>query len=75
MTTDESVNKAYIADMVDEKSRGIALGAYNSAVGAVYLPASVGFGALWAAFGAPVAFGAAAGVAAVAGVAMFIWAK
>ena len=75
VTTDESVNKAYIADMVEEKSRGIALGAYNSAVGAAYLPASVGFGALWAAFGAPAAFGIAAGVAAIAGVSMAVWAK
>ena len=75
VTTDESVNKAYISDMVGEKSRGIALGAYNSAVGAAYLPASVVFGALWAAFGAPLAFGAAAGVAAVAGIAMAAYAK
>ncbi len=75
VTTDESVNKAYISDMVGGKSRGIALGAYNSAVGAAYLPASVGFGALWAAFGAPAAFGVAAGVAAIAGIAMVIWAK
>ncbi|MCX6772292.1 MAG: MFS transporter [Candidatus Micrarchaeota archaeon] len=75
VTTDESVNKAYISDMVPEKSRGIALGAYNSAVGAVYLPASVIFGALWAAAGAPVAFGAAAVVAAIAGVGMLFYAK
>jgi len=70
VTADESVNKAYISDMVGEKERGIALGAYNSAVGAVYLPASVGFGAAWAAFGAPAAFAAAALVAFVAGLAM-----
>ena len=75
VTTDESVNKAYISDMVNEKERGIALGAYNTAVGAVYLPASVIFGALWAAAGAPVAFGAAAVVAAIAGVAMLVYAK
>jgi len=75
VTTDESVNKAYISDMVEEKSRGIALGAYNSAVGAAYLPASVLFGAAWAAFGAPAAFGAAAGVAMVAGITMAAYAK
>ena len=67
VATDDSVNKAYISDMIGEKSRGIALGAYNSAVGAFYLPASVIFGALWAAFGAPLAFGVAAAVAAVSG--------
>lgn len=68
VTTDESVNKAYISDMVGGKSRGIALGAYNSAVGAVYLPASVLFGFLWATFGAPLAFCVAAGIAAAAGI-------
>ena len=75
VTTDESVNKAYISDMVGSKSRGIALGAYNSAVGAAYLPASVIFGALWAAFGAPIAFGSAAGIAIIAGVALMLYAK
>lgn len=75
VSTDESVSKAYVSDLEGEKRRGMALGAYNSAVGAAYLPASVLFGALWAAFGAPAAFGLAAGVAAVAGIAMAIWAK
>lgn len=75
VSADESVNKAYISDITEEKSRGIALGAYNSAVGAAYLPASVLFGAVWAAFGAIPAFGAAAGVASVAGVAMMAYAK
>ncbi|VVC02109.1 Multidrug resistance protein MdtG [uncultured archaeon] len=75
VSTDESVNKAYISDITEEKGRGTALGAYNSAVGAVYLPASVLFGALWAAAGAAVAFGAAAAVAAVAGIALFFYAE
>ncbi len=75
VSTDESVNKAYISDITEEKSRGIALGAYNSAVGAVYLPASVLFGAIWAGFGAIPAFLAAASVAGIAGVAMMAWAK
>ncbi|MCX6771745.1 MAG: MFS transporter [Candidatus Micrarchaeota archaeon] len=68
VAADESVNKAYVSDMVGEKQRGIALGAYNSAVGAVYLPASAIFGALWAAAGAPLAFGVAAAIAVAAGV-------
>ncbi len=75
VSTDESVNKAYISDMTTEKSRGIALGAYNSAVGAVYLPASVIFGTIWAAFGAVPAFFAAAAIAGIAGIAMFICSK
>lgn len=75
VTTDESVNKAYIADITKDQERGIALGAYNTAVGAVYLPASVLFGALWAAFGAVPAFEAAAGVALLAGVGMMVYVK
>jgi len=75
VAADESVNKAYISDMTDEKTRGMALGAYSTAVGAVYLPASVIFGALWATFGALTAFGAAAAVAAISGIAFFIYAK
>ena len=75
VAADESVNKAYISDMMEERERGMALGAYNTAVGAVYLPASVLFGALWAASGPAIAFGAAAAVAAVSGIAMFIYAK
>ncbi len=63
VSTDESVNKAYISEMTNEKNRGMALGAYSSAVGAAYLPASAIAGALWAGFGAPAAFGLAAIVA------------
>jgi MFS family permease len=72
VAADESVNKAYISDMTDDKNRGIALGAYNSAVGAVYLPANAAFGLVWAVFGVPAAFGAAALVAAVAGFLMLM---
>ncbi|VVB98277.1 Multidrug resistance protein MdtG [uncultured archaeon] len=68
---DESVNKAYVSDISPEKTRGIALGAYNTGVGAVYLPASVLFGAALAAFGALPAFGAAAAIALVSGIAMW----
>lgn len=67
VATDESVNKAYISDITQEKARGTALGAYNTAVGAVYLPANAVFGAIWAVMGAGPAFGAAAAVAIFAG--------
>ncbi len=60
---DESVNKAYIADLVPPEKRGISLGAYNSLVGAVYLPASIVAGALWAALGPAATFEFAAAVA------------
>lgn len=75
VSTDESVNKAYISDITTEKARGTALGAYNTAVGAVYLPASIIFGALWAAFGAMAAFSVAAVVAAIAGTALLVYMK
>lgn len=56
VAADESVNKAYITDIAPEGKRGIALGAYNTAIGVAYLPASVLAGALWASMGAPAAF-------------------
>ncbi|VVC04431.1 Multidrug resistance protein MdtG [Candidatus Bilamarchaeum dharawalense] len=70
VAADESVNKAYISDISGNRIRGIALGAYNSAVGAAYLPASIIFGFLWVVFGVPFAFGAAAVVAIIAGILM-----
>ncbi len=75
VAADESVNKAYLADLSNEKTRGMALGAYSSAVGAVYLPASVLAGASWAAFGSGPTFLAAALVAAAAGVLMAVHMK
>ncbi|MEM4633713.1 MAG: MFS transporter, partial [Candidatus Anstonellaceae archaeon] len=70
VAADESVNKAYILELVGKRSAGMALGAYSSAVGAVYLPASVLFGAIWSSFGAFVAFLLAALVAASSSIAM-----
>ena len=60
VSADESVNKAYVSDLVGEDRRAMALGAYNTGVGVVYLPANVLFGAALAAWGAGVAFGGAA---------------
>ncbi len=73
VAADESVNKAYISDITEDRTRGMALGAYNSAVGAVYLPANAIFGLLWAAFGAVIAFGAAAVVAIISGIVMLAY--
>lgn len=75
VSADESVNKAYVSDLTDDKTRGMGLGAYNSAVAAVYLPASVLFGMGWAMFGAVPAFLGAAAVAALSGAAMAAYAK
>ena len=73
VSADESVNKAYISDLVGEERRGLALGAYNTGMGAVYLPANVLFGMAWAAFGAGVAFGGAAILAFAAAVWMMMF--
>jgi MFS family permease len=70
VSTDESVNKAYITDIAGESMRGTALGAYNTAIGVAYLPASLAAGAVWAVFGAPVAFALAAVVAACGAIGM-----
>ncbi len=73
VSADESVNKAYISDLVGEERRGLALGAYNTGMGAVYLPANVLFGMAWAAFGTEVAFGGAAILAFAAAVWMMMF--
>ena len=75
VAADESVNKAYISDLTDDRTRGIALGTYNTAVGAAYLPANLLLGALWATFGGAYAFGAAAAIALVSGAAMLLFTK
>jgi len=61
VAADESVNKACISDIAGERARGMALGAYSSAVGAVYLPVNALFGIIWAAFGASAFVALAAG--------------
>jgi MFS family permease len=75
VSADDSVNKAYVSNMVKSEERATALGAYSTAVSAAYLPASIIFGALWAAFGAVPAFICAAAVALVAGIGMAAFAK
>jgi len=69
---DESVNKAYISDLVTTEKRGISLGAYNTLVGAAYLPASIVAGALWAAFGPATTFLFAAIIAAVSAIGILV---
>jgi len=63
VAADDSVNKAYIADMIGQEKRGLALGAYNTAIGAAYLPASIIIGALWAISGPVVGFSFGAAIA------------
>ncbi|HTH50817.1 MAG TPA: MFS transporter [Pyrinomonadaceae bacterium] len=64
----EGVEKAFVADMVPAKKRGTAYGLYNLAFGITVFPASLLFGLVWNAAGAPVAFlgSAAVSIAAIA---------
>jgi MFS family permease len=62
----EGVEKALVADFVPADRRGTAFGWYNLTIGLAAFPASLLFGAVWQAFGAPVAFSMGAGLAVVA---------
>jgi MFS family permease len=67
----EGTQKALVADIVPRFKRGAAYGWYNLAIGLGALPASLVFGAVWLAKGAPAAFelGAAFAVAAAVAIA------
>ena len=72
VAADESVNKAYISDMIREDRRSTALGAYNTAIGVAYLPASIMVGVLWTTTGPFAGFAVAAGIALVSAVALLV---
>jgi MFS family permease len=62
----EGVEKALVADLVPATGRGTAFGWYNLTIGLAAFPASLLFGAIWQAFGAPAAFTVGAGLAVIA---------
>ncbi len=62
----EGAERALVADLVPPERRGTAYGWFHLVVGICALPASVIFGLLWKAFGAPVAFGVSACLALLA---------
>lgn len=68
----EATEKALVADLAPVARRGTAFGYYNAVSGLGALAASVIFGVLWSAYGAPVAFGVGAAFALVATVALFL---
>jgi MFS family permease len=68
----EGVEKAMVADLVPADVRGAAYGWYNLTIGLAAFPASLLFGYLWQAFGAPVAFMTGAGLALAAAVALYV---
>ncbi len=59
----EGTEKALVADLAPVSRRGFAFGLYNAVLGIGSLAASVLFGALWTAFGPPIAFGFGAALA------------
>jgi len=71
----EGAERALVADMAPEETRGTAYGFFNLAVGVAALPASVLFGYLWKALGVRVAFGVGAGLALLAAVMMLLLVK
>ena len=68
----EGTEKAFVADLAPASRRGTAFGIYNSVTGLGALAASVVFGVLWTAYGAPVAFGAGASLALLATTLLFV---
>jgi MFS family permease len=67
----EGTEKALVADLAPESSRGFAFGLYNAVLGIGALLASIVFGVLWNAFGPEVAFGTGAALSLVATVLLF----
>ncbi|WP_066250630.1 MFS transporter [Neobacillus drentensis] len=70
--TTEGIQKAYVADMVPEGQRGMAMGTFNALTGIAALPASVMAGFLWQSFGAFTAFGVSSLLAIISALLMFI---
>lgn len=59
----DSVSRAFVSDLVTDKVRASALGAYYMTIGLAVLPASVIAGAIWDRLGSATTFSLAAGVA------------
>ncbi len=66
----EGVEKAFVADMVEDEKRGTAFGFYSLAFGITVFPASLLFGFLWNEFGAPTAFLTSAAISIAASAAL-----
>ncbi len=67
----EGAERAMVAELVPERLRGRAFGAFHASIGLAALPASLFFGILWKALGPPAAFLVGASVALVATAALF----
>lgn len=71
----EGVEKAFVADLVDEEKRGTAYGFYNLAYGITVFPASLLFGLIWDNYGASAAFIASSSVSVVSAALLLIFVK
>jgi MFS family permease len=69
----EPVEKALVKDLVRERQRGRAYGAFNFVVGVTALPAGLLTGALWRSFGPAIALGTGAAMAGVASMLLLTW--
>lgn len=69
----EGTEKALVADLAGPGQRGTAFGFFHLVSGLMLLPASLLFGWLWHAFGAPAAFGFSAGCAVAAVLLLRCW--
>ena len=68
----EGTEKALVADVAPIDRRGAAFGIYHAVQGIGALAASVVFGVIWKAYGAPAAFGAGAALALAATALLFL---
>ncbi|HQR44677.1 MAG TPA: MFS transporter [Thermoanaerobaculia bacterium] len=69
----EGTERALVADLVPPAARGRAFGWLNGLAGLAALPASAGFGLLWARFGPAAAFLTGAGIAAAAALGLLLF--
>ena len=68
----EGTERALVADFARPAERGTAFGIYNAVSGIGALVASVVFGLIWNAFGAPAAFTSGAALALIASLLLFV---
>ena len=68
----EGTERALVADLAPAARRGTAFGVYTAVQGLGALAASVLFGAIWTAYGAPAAFALGAALALIATILLFV---
>ena len=68
----EGAERALVADLAGEATRGRAFGLFHAVTGASLLPASLMTGVLWQRLGAPVALGTGAALAALAALGLLV---